>query len=149
VKLKASDWNCSGGDAFVDALMEHLKAQANDEVEINLTPDGIEVIKGGSVVEYLGAAKQAVLDLLLAHTAPVAQVEDPYSHTGVAYVVIGIDPCSPVIREVPAGTSDSHATLVDAKEAARQLIQSALAKASTSLAELRQVGIERIAYISL
>ena len=65
------------------------------------------------------------------------------------YVVIDIDPCSPLIREVPKGTANSFSTLADAKEAARQKIQLSIAKAQKSLAELRQLGIDSITYIDL
>lgn len=101
------------------------------------------------LVKDLASFEQEVLSSLIARTNPVTQVEDPYLETDVAYIVINVDPCKPLIREVPKGTENAFRTLADAKEAARQLIQSAMAEAQKSLAELRQLGIENITYIAL
>lgn len=67
----------------------------------------------------------------------------------VDYVVVAINPCSPLIREVTKGTPHAYSTLADAKEAARQIIQSSIAEAQKSLSELRQLGIDNISYIAL
>lgn len=111
--------------------------------------NGTEAIKSSEPMNYLDSIQQEILDSLLANTNPVARVEDPYSESDVAYVVIDINPCSPVIREVPKGTANSFSTLTDAKEAARQKIQSSIAEAQRSLSELRQIGIDNITYIAL
>ena len=130
-------------------MMEHLKIQAGDEVDANLTSNGIELVKSGHSLDYLASVKQDILDSLLAQTNPVSQVDDPYGETDVAYLVIDINPCAPLIREVPKGTDNAFATLADAKEAARQRIQASIAEAQKSLVELRQVGIDNITYIAL
>lgn len=149
MKLKVSEWGNSHGVRITSAMMEHLKIQAGDEVEINLTSKGIEIIKNDRSLDYLASVKQGILDSLQSQTSPVTQVEDPYSENSVAYIVIDIDPCNPLIREVPKGTENSFSTLADAKEAARQKIQSSIAKAQKSLTELRQLGIDNITYIAL
>lgn len=149
MKSKASDWNCSDGDTLAGRLLAHLNSQVREGGQLNLAPGGLEVVRDGHAMDYLSSFQQAILQWLLANTSPVARVDDPYAQTGIAYVVIAIDPCSPVIREVAEGTPDSYSTLVDAKEAARQVLQSTLEKASNSLTDLRQVGIDRIGYISL
>lgn len=149
MKLKVSEWGNSHGVRITSAMMEHLKIQAGDEVEINLTSKGIEIIKNDRSLDYLASVKQDILESLQSQTSPVTQVEDPYSETSVAYIVIDIDPCNPLIREVPIGTENSFSTLADAKEAARQKIQSSITKAQKSLTELRQLGIDNITYIAL
>lgn len=149
MKLKVSEWGNSHGVRITSTMMEHLKIQAGDEVEVNLTSNGVEIIKSGHSLDYLASVKQDILDSLHAQTNPVTQVDDPYCETDVAYIVIDIDPCSPLIREVPKGTANAFLTLADAKEAARQIIQSSIAKAQKSLTELRQIGIDNITYIAL
>ncbi len=149
MKLKASEWKSACDEPPIVALLDFLRSQANGEADVNLTPSGIEIVTVAGATEVLACLKQAALDLLRDHTAPVTQVEDPYVETGVSYVVIDIDPCSPLIREVPKGTANSYPTLVDAKSAARQVIQASMARATNSLAELRQVGVKSITYIAL
>ena len=82
-------------------------------------------------------------------SSPVKIVQDPYIETDVAYIVIAINPCKPVIREVSKGTAGAYSTLVDAKEAARNTIQNAIQEGKDSLSEIRQIGIEKIKYITL
>ncbi len=149
MKLKVSEWGNSHGIRITSAMMEHLKIQADEEVEVNLTSNGIEIIKNSYSLDYLASVKQDIIDSLQAQTNPVTQVEDPYNETDVAYLVIDIDPCNPLIREVAKGTENSFSTLADAKEAARQNIQSSITKAQKSLTELRQIGISNITYIAL
>lgn len=149
MKFEAPDLNCSDADTLAGRLLAHLNSQVREGGQLNLAPGGLEIIQDGRTTDYLGSLREAILQWLLANTSPVARVDDPYAETGTAYVVIGIDPCCPVIREVAEGTPNSYSTLVDAKEAARQILQSTLEKASNSLTDLRQVGIDRIGYISL
>ena len=111
--------------------------------------NGIEMIKNGEPLDCLASIQQEILDSLLAHTHSVTRVEDPYSESNVAYIVIDINPCNPLIREVPKGTENSFSTLADAKEAARQKIQSSITESQKSLSELRQIGIDNITYITL
>ncbi|WP_250461084.1 hypothetical protein [Microbulbifer litoralis] len=92
---------------------------------------------------------EKAIDDVLRSTAAVRIVEDPYSETDVGYLVVTLNPCRPLIREVRKGTPGSYKTLVDAKEAARQAVQGAIAEANTALQEIRQLGIDDIDYISL
>jgi antitoxin component of MazEF toxin-antitoxin module len=149
MKLKVSGWGNSHGVRLSGAMMEHLNIQAGDEVDVRLTNNGVEIVKSGYTLDFLSLVAQEVTDSLLAQTSAVSEVDDPYREGSVAYVVIGVNPCAPLIREVPKGTEGSYPTLADAKEAARQKLQSSIAEAQKSLAELRQVGIGNIAYISL
>ncbi|MDH5325948.1 MAG: hypothetical protein OEZ68_00605 [Gammaproteobacteria bacterium] len=82
-------------------------------------------------------------------TQPASIVEDPYAESNVAYIVVDINSCNPVVREVPAGTVGAFSTLADAKEAASQVLQASISEAQKSLSELRQLGIKDITYISL
>lgn len=149
MKLKVSEWGNSHGVRITGAMMTHLNIQAGDEVDVNLTENGIELTKRGSPLGDLSSIKQDILNAFLNQSDPISQVDDPYSESDVDYIVIDINPCAPVIREVPKGTSHAFITLADAKEAARQIIQAAIAEAQKSLTELRQVGIDNIAYITL
>lgn len=149
MKLKVSEWGNSHGLRISSSIMDHLKIHAGDEVEVNLTNNGIEITKSGYSLDFLDSVKRELLDSILAQTNPVDLVEDPYVESAVAYIVIDVEPYNPIIREVPKGTLGSFSTLVDAKEAARQKIQSTISQAQKSLAELRQIGINEIAYIAL
>ncbi|MBX2858842.1 MAG: hypothetical protein KTR17_09285 [Cellvibrionaceae bacterium] len=93
--------------------------------------------------------RQETLDRLLSISDPVATIPDPYAEGEIGYLVIAIDSTAPIIREVPANTAGAYKTLADAKEAARQILQTAIAQAKESLTQLRQVGIDNINYISL
>lgn len=114
-----------------------------------LSGDSIKIQKRDCSLDYLNSVKRDTLESLQSQTSPVSKVDDPYKESDVAYIVIDIDPCNPLIREVPKGTANSFPTLADAKEAARQIIQSSVAKAQKSLIDLRQIGIDNITYISL
>lgn len=149
MKLKVSEWGDSHGLRITSAIMEHLNIQSGDEVDVSLTENGIELIRRGSPLGGFDSIKRNNLNALLLQSNPVSNVDDPYSESDVDYIVIDINPCSPVIREVPKGTSPAYATLAEAKEAARQVIQSAIEEAQNSLPELRQVGIDKIVYITL
>ncbi len=148
MKVKISEWGNSHGVRLSSAVLEHLKVQAGDEVEVNLTKSGMEIVKKETLKSFT-SVKQEILDDLLSRTDPVELVNDPYAETDVAYVVIDINPCAPVIRQVSKDSENSFATLTDAKEAARQIIQASIAEAQKSLMELRQLGIGKITYISL
>jgi antitoxin component of MazEF toxin-antitoxin module len=149
MKLKVSEWGNSHGLRITSAVLEHLNIKAGDEIEVALTDKGMEVSKNSPNIDYLNSVKADVINTILAQSKPVSLVEEPYRETRIAYIVVAIDPCSPIIREVPIGTPNTHATLADAKEAARQIIQSAIAEAKTSLSNLRQLGIDDISYITL
>lgn len=149
MKLKVSGWGNSHGVRLSSSLMKHLNIQGGDEVEVKLTTNGAEILKSGNAIDHLVSVKQDVLKSLLSRTDEVSRVKDPYSTNDVAYVVIDINPCSPLIREVPIGTENSFNTLADAKEAARQILQSSINEAQKSLFELRQVGVDAINYIAL
>jgi len=149
MKLKVTEWGNSHGVRITAAMMKHLNVKAGDEVEVNITENGVEIIKNDQSVDYLNAVKSALLDSIHKQSEPVAQVEDPYAESDIAYIVVAINPCSPEIRQVPKGTENAFNTLADAKEAARQYIQSSIAEAQKSLSDLRQVGIDNISYIAL
>lgn len=149
MKLKISEWGNSHGIRIPNTIMEHLQIQAGDDVEIYLTEKGVEIEKSKHSLHYLKSVKKEVLEAILAQTNPIKRVDDPYSETETAYIVVDTDPCSPVIREVPKGTANSFTTLADAKEAARQCIQSSIIEAQKSLITLRQLGVDKISYISL
>lgn len=128
---------------------QSINAEIQEEIDINLTEKGIELVKNDRSIDYLDYVRQETLERLLSFSAPVATVSDPYAEGQVWYLVIAIDPTAPVIREVPANTAGAYKTLADAKEAARQILQTAIAQAKESLSQLRQVGIDNISYISL
>ncbi len=146
---ESSNRSVDGGDEILERFLAHLDAYRARGTEMSLAAGGLEFLRHGQAENYLESLQQTVLDWLLARTSPVARVDDPYAKANVAYVVICIDPCSPVIREVAEGTPNSFATLVDAKDAARRILQTSLERASSSLADLRQVGIDRIGFVSL
>ncbi len=114
-----------------------------------MASESIEVVKNEQSIKYIQNITQEVLDKIIDATKPVKLVNDPYAESDVGYLVIAINPCKPIIREVPKGTADSYSTLTDAKEAARQILQSAITEARESLSELRQLGIDNISYIAL
>ncbi len=149
MKLKVSEWGNSHGLRLSSAILAHLRVKAGEEVDIALTDKGIEIIKNHRTLDYFNAVQADVTDAILMQTNPVNKVDDPYQESDVAYIVVAINPCSPLIREVPKDTANAHLTLADAKEAARQIIQSTLAGAQKSLSELRQLGIDDISYIAL
>src|SRR5690606_15354245 len=123
MKLKVSEWGNSHGVRITGAMMKHLNIQAGDEIEVNLTENGIELTKRGSSLGDFASIRQDILNALMDQSDPVSQVDDPYSESSVDYMVIDINPGAPVIREVPKDTPNAYTTLVDAKEAARQVIQ--------------------------
>ena len=64
-------------------------------------------------------------------------------------MIIDIDPYQPIIREVPKGYNKAYKNLADAKYAARKLVQQSIQTSKKALADIRQVGIEKIKYINL
>jgi antitoxin component of MazEF toxin-antitoxin module len=149
MKTKVTQWGNSHGIRITNAMMEHLNVAPGEDVEINMTSKGIELVKNDKSVEYLQSVTQDVLQAILAATNPVRNVRDPYAETDVGYLVISINPCAPLIREVTKDIPGAYKTLADAKEAARQVIQSAINEAKQSLTDLRQLGIDNINYIAL
>jgi hypothetical protein len=110
---------------------------------------GIEIMKNTFSQEYVRTVAQEAIDGILAASEPVKTVDDPYAESEVGYLVITINPSKPILREVPKDTPGAYRILTDAKEAARQVLQNAIADAKKSLTELRQIGIEKITYIAL
>lgn len=122
---------------------------SGDMPGLRLTEKGIEIMKNIHSEDYVKSIARDAINGMLEISKPVKVVDDPYAETETAYLVIAVNPCKPILREVPKETPGAYHTLVDAREAARQLIQNAVADAKQSLAELRQVGVEKIAYITL
>ena len=149
MKAKIVEWGNSHGLRVTSAMMDHLGVGSGEEIDVNLTEKGIELVKNDRSIDYLDYVRQETLDRLLSISDPVTTISDPYAEGEIWYLVIAIDPTAPVIREVPANTAGAHKTLADAKEAARQVLQAAIAQAKESLSQLRQVGIDNISYISL
>ena len=149
MKAKVTAWGNSHGIRIPAPVMEHLNIQSGDDLTLVVTERGVEILKNDKSVDYLNTITQDVLDALLANSQPVRIVQNPYGETDVDYLVIAINRCQPIIREVPKATPGAHTTLADAKEAARQTLQLAIAEAQQSLSALRQVGIDNISYIGL
>ena len=149
MKSKVTVLGNSHGVRMSSTMMQHLKAKAGDDIEIKFTSSGIEISNNNTSMDYLSAVTKDVLDATLAQTHAVNLVKDPYSASEVAYLVIAINTCTPLIREVPLGTKGSYTTLANAKEAARQILQASISTAQKSLSDLRQLGIDNITYISL
>ncbi len=149
MKLKVTEWGNSHGIRITSAMMEHLNIDAGDNIQMNFTDKGVEIVKNNQSLSYLEEVKASLLESIYAQSAPVVPVDDPYKEADIAYIVIAINPSSPEIRQVPKDTENAFYTLADAKEAARQYIQTSINEAEKSLSELRQVGIANISYISL
>ena len=149
MKTKVSEWGNSHGIRITGPMLEHLNVAPGDEIDIRLTDNGIEIMKNTHSQEYVRAVTQEAVDGLLATSEPVQTVDDPYAESDIGYLVITINPCKPILREVPKETPGAYRTLIEAKEAARQVLQNAIADARASLTELRQIGVENITYISL
>ena len=149
MKAKINDWGNSHGLRITAPMLDHLKVTSGEEVDIKLTDKGIEIIKKAPTIEYAETATQQAIDEVLAGTTPVQLVTDPYAESEVGYLVITIIPSKPIIREVPKDTLHCYPTLADAKESARQAIQTTIAEAQASMTEIRQIGVEKIGYISL
>jgi len=149
MKTKVSEWGNSHGIRITNPMLEHLNVTPGDELNIMLTDKGIEIMKNTHSEEYVRAVAQDAIDGVLATSESVKTVDDPYVESDVGYLVITINSCQPILREVPKETAGAYRTLTDAKEAARQVLQSAIAEAKASLTELRQIGIEHITYIAL
>ncbi len=149
MKTKVSKWGNSQGIRITGLLLDHLNVTPGDEIDIKLTEKGAEIMKNTRSQEYVRAIAQETIDGILATTESVKTIDDPYAESDIGYLVITINPCKPILREVPKETPGAYQTLTDAKEAARQVLQNAIAEAKSSLAELRQVGVENITYIAL
>ncbi len=149
MKAKISEWGNSHGIRITAPMLDHLNVEPGVELNIKLTDKGVEIMKNTHSQEYVKIVAQETIDELLAASEPVKIVDDPYAESGIGYLVITVNPCKPVMREVPLETPGCYKTLTDAKEAARQAIQKAIADAKESLTELRQIGVENITYIAL
>jgi len=149
MKIKVSPWGNSQGIRITGPLLDHLNVVPGAELAIHLTDKGIEIMKNTLSQDSVKEVAQEVIDGILATSEPVKTVDDPDAESEVGYLVIAINPCQLMLREVPKDTPGAYRTLADAKAAARQVLQNAIAEAKESLTELRQVGIEKITYIAL
>ncbi len=149
MKTKINEWGNSHGIRLTRPMLDHLNVAPGDELAIKLTDKGVEILKNTYSQEYVRIVVQEAIDGLQAASEPVQTVDDPYAESDIGYLLISINPCKPVLREVPRETLGAYRTLTDAKEAARQILQKAIAEARASLTELRQTGIENISYITL
>jgi len=149
MKAKVSEWGNSQGIRITGPMLDHLNIASGDEIDIRFTDKGIEIVKSTYSQEYVRAIAQDAIDGILATTEPVKTVKDPYAESDIGYLVVTINPCKPIVREVPKETPGAYKTLTDAKEAARQVLQSTIADAKVSLTELRQTGVPNITYIAL
>lgn len=147
--MKVSPWGNSQGIRITGPLLDHLNVTPGAELVINLTEKGLEIMKNTPSQDYVKEMAQEVIDGMVATSEPVKTVNDPEAELEIGYLVITINPCQPRLREVPKDTPGAYRTLAEAKEAARQVLQNAIAEAKESLTELRQVGIEKITYIAL
>ncbi len=149
MKMKVSEWGNSHGIRVTSSMLKHLNVSTGDDLEFSLTDKGIEIIKNARSEDYVNETAQEVISEIIKSSDPVRNVDDPYSESNVGYLVITIEPCKPILREVPLETKGAFRTLTDAKEAARQVIQCAIADAKQSLTDLRQIGVEKIIYLAL
>lgn len=149
MKAKIGEWGNSNGLRITTPMLEHLNAAPGDKLELKMTDKGLEILKNSYSKEYVDTVAQEAITGMMESSQPVRTVEDPYAESDIHYQLIAINPCKPIIREVSKDTPNSFATLADAKEAARQIIQAAINEAKDSLGELRQVGVENITYIAL
>ena len=149
MKNKINKWGNSHGIRLSAMMLDHLNADNGDQLEIILTNKGIEIIKNISPADNFKVQKQQIIDGLIKSTCPVQTVSDPTKESLVDYMIIDIDPCQPIIREVPKGYNKAYKNLADAKYAARKLVQQSIQTSKKALADIRQVGIEKIKYINL
>ena len=149
MKVKINNWGNSHGIRISSTLLDHLNVESGDEVEIMLTKNGIVLLKAPKREDHVKTLIANTIRESIAASSSVKTVKDPYNETDVEYIVITANPCNPIIREVQKGTAGAYSTLIDAKEAARNIIQNAIKEGKDSLSEIRQVGIDNIEYISL
>ncbi|VAW69120.1 hypothetical protein MNBD_GAMMA10-1719 [hydrothermal vent metagenome] len=149
MKAKVSEWGNSHAIRVTSPMLEHLNVAPGDMLDLRLTEKGIEIMKNIHSEDYVISVARDAIDGMLRVSKPVRTVDDPYAEVDIGYLVIAVNPCQPILREVSKETPGAYPTLVDAKEAARQLIQNAIADAKQSLIALRQVGVEKINYITL
>ncbi|MCF6317980.1 MAG: hypothetical protein L3J83_01700 [Proteobacteria bacterium] len=150
MKNKINKWGNSHGIRLTARMLKHLHAVDGDQLEIELTKDGIKIIKN-NIQEITGfhKEKEKIISDMMQQTDPVQLVTCPDVEGVVHYIVIAVDPIKPIIRQVPKGYIHAYKTLTDAKQAARTLIQQSIGDAKKSLAGIRQIGIEKIKYLSL
>ncbi len=149
MKMKVSPWGNSQGIRITGPLLDHLNVTPGAELIINLTDKGLEIMKNTLSQDYAKEVAKEVIDGILATSEPVKTVNDPEAEWEVGYLVVATNPSQPMLREVPKDTPGAYRTLAEAKEVARQGLKNVIAEAKESLTELRQVGIEKITYISL
>lgn len=83
--------------------------------------------------EHVKAVTQEAIDKILATSDPVKTVDNPYTESDIEYLIIAINPCKPILREVAKEKPGAYRTLTDAKEAARQILQNTITDAKTFL----------------
>ncbi len=149
MRAKIGKWGNSNGLRVTTPMLEHLNAAPGDKLELKITDKGLEILKNSYSKEYVDSVAQDAITGMMEASQPVRTVKDPYSESDIHYQLISINPCKPIIREVNKDTPNSFATLADAKEAARKIIQAAINEAKNSLSDIRQVGVENITYIAL
>ncbi len=149
MKIKINKWGNSHGIRLSASLLEHLNVKNGNQIEFRLTNEGIELLKNNNSIDFLNQVKTQVLDDLIKQSFPVSLTTNPNIEAENDYIVIGVNPTKPIIREVEKGYLGAYRTLADAKYAARQLIQQSIDEAKHSLSEVRQIGIDTIRYIEL
>ena len=84
MKLKVTEWGNSHGVRITAAMMQHLQVKTGDEVAVNMTDNGIEIVKNHQPKDYLDAIKSSLLGSIYQQTEPVDRVENPYAETDAA-----------------------------------------------------------------
>ncbi len=149
MKAKLSSWGNSQGIRLPSSITDHLNAKAGDELNFKITENGVELLKKSDTEQSIINLTKEIIESKVAKSKPVSIATDPYAEGDINYIVISVDPCKPIIREVAKGSKNAYLTLVDAKEAARGIIQGAINNAKESLTDLRQVGVEKINFIQM
>jgi len=149
MKAKLSPWGNSQGIRLPSSITDHLNVKPGDELNFKVTENGVELLKKSSSEQTVKELAKEIIESRMAKSKPVSIASDPYTEGNVNYIVISVDPCKPIIREVAKGTAYAYLTLVDAKEAARDIIQNTINSAKKSLTDLRQVGVEKINFIQM
>lgn len=149
MKNKINKWGNSHGIRLSGQMLDHLNAENGDQLEIKMTKNGIEIIKNTSATDEVRLLKKQLFADLINQTKPIKKVNDPNIEGQVSYIIIDINPCQPIIREVSKGNKGAYKTLSEAKYAARKMIHKSIEISKSSLADIRQLGVEKIKYIEL
>lgn len=149
MKTKINKWGNSHGIRLSPSMLEHLNADDGSQVEVKLTKNGIELVKNTDTIDVFNQMKAQMIDDLIKQSCPVKIVVDPNVEGESDYIVIGINPSQPIIREVAKCYVGGFKTLADAKHEARKIIQNTMEQSKKSLSDIRQIGIDTIQYIKL